>query len=44
MYIAFSRVERRTGLNVWCGIIVGILIGPFFIDDILTGIKYRDFL
>ena len=31
-------------VKVWCGILGGILVGRFFIDSILTSVKYRDFL
>lgn len=36
--------QRPWSVNVWCGIIGNKLIGPYFIDGTLNGIKYRDFL
>ena len=36
--------QRQWTVNVWCGIIGDSLIGPFFIDGILTGEKYTQFL
>lgn len=32
------------GVNVWCGIIGGKLIGPYFFDETLTGRRYLNFL
>ena len=39
-----SRHQRQFSLNVWAGIIDKFLIGPFFLDEKLTGTKYVDFL
>jgi len=36
--------QVKWGVNVWCGILGGILIGSYFFDGTLTGIKYRNFL
>lgn len=40
------QVERQRpwSINVWCGIIGNKLIGPYFIEGTLNGLKYRDFL
>jgi len=31
-------------LNVWCGIVGDRIIGPFFFDGTLTGLRYAEFL
>lgn len=36
--------QRPWSVNVWCGILGNKLIGPYFIDGTLNGIKYRNFL
>lgn len=36
--------QRPWSINVWCGIIGVHLIGPYFIEGTLTGVKYHDFL
>lgn len=36
--------QRPWSVNVWCGIIGDKLIGPYFIDGNLNGIKYRNIL
>ena len=36
--------QVKWGINVWCGIIGGNLIGPYFYHHTLTGVKYKDFL
>lgn len=36
--------QRLWSVNVWCGIIGGNLIEPYFIDGNLNGAKYRNFL
>ncbi|EFN69005.1 hypothetical protein EAG_00414, partial [Camponotus floridanus] len=40
------QVERQRpwSINVWCGIIGDHLIGPFFIEGLLNGQKYANFL
>ncbi|XP_025413677.1 uncharacterized protein LOC112685867, partial [Sipha flava] len=32
------------GTNVWCGLINGKLLGPYFYDSTLNGRRYNDFL
>jgi len=32
------------GTNVWCGLLGGNLIGPYFYDGTLNGRRYSDFL
>uniref|UniRef100_A0A2S2PUA8 DUF4817 domain-containing protein n=1 Tax=Schizaphis graminum TaxID=13262 RepID=A0A2S2PUA8_SCHGA len=39
-----SNAQVRWSTNVWCGIISGYLIGPYFYAGILTGERYLDFL
>ena len=36
--------QRQWSVNVWCGILGNQLIGPYFIDEQLTGQKYSNFL
>jgi len=36
--------QRRFSINVWCGMIDGMLIGPVILDDLMTGQYYLDFL
>lgn len=36
--------QHRWSLNVWGGIIGDFIVGPFFFDGSLTGIKYEHFL
>ncbi|XP_029673048.1 uncharacterized protein LOC115241426 [Formica exsecta] len=36
--------QRPWNVNVWCGILGDQIIGPFFIDGILNGEKYANFL
>lgn len=36
--------QIRWGTNVWCGILNGKIIGPYFYDGILNGQRYLDFL
>lgn len=39
-----TRNQHRFMVNVWAGIVGNHLIGPYFIDGILTGQKYLNFL
>lgn len=36
--------QHRWSLNVWCGIINGQIIGPYFFEGTLTAVRYLDFL
>lgn len=36
--------QGRWSINVWCGIIGGRIIGPYFFDQALTGNRFLDFL
>lgn len=36
--------QQMWGINIWCAISYGHLIGPHFYADILIGIRYLDFL
>lgn len=38
------RTQRPQKLNVWCGIVDGRILGPYFFDATLTGATYLDFL
>lgn len=42
--ISATNFQQRFSLNVWAGIVADKIIGPYFIDGTLTGVKYRDFL
>jgi len=39
-----TNFQLRFSINVWCGMIDGILIGPVTLDDRMTGQNYLDFL
>lgn len=39
-----NRFQTVWGVNVWCGVFNGRLIGPHFYDGTLTGERYLDFL
>lgn len=41
-----GRVDKqhRWKINVWCGLIAGHVIGPYFIPGVLTGDQYADFI
>ena len=39
-----TNFQCRFSINVWCGMIDDILIGPFILDDLMTGRNYLDFL
>ena len=39
-----TNVQRRFSINVCCGIIDDMLIGPVILDDRMTGQSYLDFL
>ena len=36
--------QGRWSLNVWCGILEGNIIGPYFFDQPLNGNIFLDFL
>lgn len=39
-----SYHQVRFSVNVWAGIINNVIVGPYFIDDRLTGGNYLDML
>lgn len=39
-----SNFQHVWGTNVWCGLLCGRLLGPYFNDGTLTGRRYLDFL
>lgn len=39
-----TNFQHRFSVNVWIGIVNGILVGPFILPDRLTGDVYLDFL
>lgn len=39
-----TRNQVRFGVNVWCGILNGYIIGPYLFHGTLSGIKYKRFL
>lgn len=39
-----NRFQRRFSVNVWCGILNGRLLGPYFIDGTLNSVRYNQFL
>jgi len=39
-----TNAQIRWSINVWCGIFNNQLIGPYFYDGTLTGLRYLDFL
>ncbi|XP_025416804.1 uncharacterized protein LOC112688013, partial [Sipha flava] len=39
-----THFQHVWGTNVWCGLVGGKLLGPYFYDGTLTGIRYLDFL
>ena len=39
-----THFQQRFSVNVWAGIVNGILIGPFILDNRLTGALYFQFL
>jgi hypothetical protein len=38
------RTQRRFSINVWCGMIDDMLIGPVILEDLMTGQNYLHFL
>jgi hypothetical protein len=38
-----TNFQRRFSVNVWCGMIDDMLIGPVTSDDLMTGHNYLDF-
>lgn len=43
-WVRETRFQRIWGVNVWCGLFNGRLIGPYFYDGTLTGERYLNFL
>jgi hypothetical protein len=39
-----TNFQRRFSINVWCGMIDDVLIGPVILDDRITGQNDLDFL
>lgn len=39
-----TKSQVRWSINVWCGILNNTLIGPYFYEGTLTGVRYLDFL
>lgn len=39
-----SNFQHVWGTNVWCGLLCGRLLGPYFYNGTLTGRRYLDFL
>jgi len=39
-----SNFQHVWGTNVWCGLLCGKLLGPYFYDGTLTGRRYLNFL
>jgi len=35
-----TNFQRRFSVNVWCGLVANKLIGPFVLDNSLTGNTY----
>jgi len=42
--IHWSRDQTAWSVNMWCGLIDGILLGSYFYDGTLTGRRYLNFL
>jgi predicted DNA-binding protein YlxM (UPF0122 family) len=38
------HTQNPQKINVWCGIVDGRILGPYFFDEILTGERYLHFL
>lgn len=36
--------QHRWSINVWCGIVHGYLIGPYFFNDTVTGLSFLELL
>lgn len=43
-WVRETHFQTIWGINVWCGLFNGRLIGPYFYDGTLTGNRYLDFL
>lgn len=43
-WIRETHFQQVWGVNVWCGIFNGRLIGPYFYEGTLTGERYLEFL
>lgn len=43
-WIRETNFQTMWGINVWCGLYNGRLIGPYFFQDTLTGVRYLEFL
>ena len=39
-----TNFQRRFSINVWCGMIDDMFIGPVILNDHMTGQNYLDFL
>lgn len=42
--VRVGQYQNRFKVNVWCGILGTSIVGPYFLDDILTGESYHEFL
>lgn len=43
-WVRETNFQTVWGINVWCGLFNGRLIGPYFYDGTLTGERYLEFL
>lgn len=43
-WVREGHFQQMWGINVWCGLFNGGLIGPYFYQDTLTGERYLHFL
>lgn len=43
-WVMETRFQNIWGINVWCGLFNHSVIGPYFFDGTLTGVRYLDFL
>ncbi|KAJ8961650.1 hypothetical protein NQ318_021247 [Aromia moschata] len=43
-WIIEAHTQHPQKLNVWAGIVVNRIIGPFFFEETLTGERYLEFL
>lgn len=39
-----TNFQIQVRINIWCGIIDNLSLGPYLYSDILNGIKYLEFL
>lgn len=42
--VAETNQQRRFSVNVWCGLLGGTIIGPYFYEGTLTADRYLEFL